>query len=89
VNGNFTNGATVRDFVGNNPVLREAEVELREQIKRALEAGLKIDYVDYHMGAAIATPELQELVYKLAREIRLEFQDASERFLMIISGVPQ
>jgi len=62
---------TVRDFVGNNPVIREAEVELREQIKRALEAGLKIDYVDYHMGAAIATPELQELVYKLAREYKV------------------
>jgi len=47
---------TVRDFVGNNPVIREAEIELREQIKRALEAGLKIDYVDYHMGNIWGTP---------------------------------
>jgi predicted glycoside hydrolase/deacetylase ChbG (UPF0249 family) len=56
---------------GNNPSLREIEQELRAQISRAMESGLVIDYVDYHMGAAIETPELKTLVERLAAEYKL------------------
>ncbi|HEX5171490.1 MAG TPA: ChbG/HpnK family deacetylase, partial [Cyclobacteriaceae bacterium] len=31
----------------------------------------KIDYVDYHMGTAVATPELRAIVEKLARKYKL------------------
>jgi hypothetical protein len=55
----------------NNPQIDEVEKELRAQIERALESGLEIDYIDYHMGAAINTPELVELVENLADEYEL------------------
>lgn len=52
----------------NNPSLGEIETELRAQIDKAKKAGLKIDYLDYHMGAAVQTPETRAIVEKLARE---------------------
>lgn len=55
-------------FFANKPKIEEVEQELRSQIRRALATGLAIDYVDYHMGTAVDTPELRELVERLARE---------------------
>ncbi|MGQ0649363.1 MAG: ChbG/HpnK family deacetylase [Gemmatimonadaceae bacterium] len=52
----------------NRPRLAEIETELRAQIDRALRSGLKIDYVDYHMGTLLQYPEFQELTERLARE---------------------
>lgn len=52
----------------NNPKPEEVETELRAQIRRALESGLRIDYLDYHMGAAVTTLELRMVVEKLAKE---------------------
>lgn len=56
---------------GNNPKLAEIETELRAQIEKALHAGLKIDYLDYHMGAAVQTLETRAIVEKLAAEYKL------------------
>ena len=56
---------------GNDPKLTEIETELRAQIEKALHAGLKIDYLDYHMGAAVQTPETRAIVEKLAAEYKL------------------
>ncbi|MBN8673529.1 MAG: ChbG/HpnK family deacetylase [Chitinophagales bacterium] len=56
---------------GNNPKLTEIETELRAQIEKALRAGLKIDYLDYHMGAAVQTAETRAIVEKLAKEYKL------------------
>ena len=56
---------------GNHPDLREVERELRAQIERALRSGLKIDYVDYHMGTAVGRPEFREVTERLAREFAL------------------
>jgi len=55
----------------NGPNLREIEREFRAQITRALQSGLKIDYVDYHMGTATRYPEFRELTERLAREYAL------------------
>jgi predicted glycoside hydrolase/deacetylase ChbG (UPF0249 family) len=55
----------------NNPDTKEVELELRAQIERALQSGLHVDYLDYHMGAAVSTPELRLLVERLASEYRL------------------
>jgi len=52
----------------NHPKLREVERELRAQIERARRSGLKIDYVDYHMGTAVRYPEFRELTERLAHE---------------------
>jgi predicted glycoside hydrolase/deacetylase ChbG (UPF0249 family) len=55
----------------NNPDVKEVERELRAQIERALRSGLKIDYVDYHMGTAVRYPEFREVTERLAREFAL------------------
>lgn len=58
-------------FAANRPKLKEIEKELRAQIDRAIHSGLRIDYVDYHMGTAVSTEKLRKLVEKLAKEYRL------------------
>ena len=55
----------------NHPDLQEVEKELRAQIERALRSGLKIDYVDYHMGTAVRYPEFREITERLAKEFGL------------------
>jgi chitin disaccharide deacetylase len=55
----------------NHPDVKEVERELRAQIQRALKSGLKIDYVDYHMGTAVRYPEFRDLTERLAREFGL------------------
>lgn len=58
-------------FLQSNYKLDEVEKELTAQIERALNSGLKISYVDPHMGMALATPELQAVTEKLARKYNL------------------
>src|SRR5690606_4025332 len=58
-------------FFANNPKLDEVETELRTQIEKALKAGLKVAYLDYHMGTAVDKPELRKIVEKLANEYNL------------------
>jgi len=55
----------------NHPSLQEVEKELRAQIDRAMHSGLKIDYVDYHMGTAVRYPEFREIAERLAKEYGL------------------
>jgi len=59
---------TRAEFLANDPKVAEVEKELRAQIELALRKGLKISYVDYHMGTAMSPREFQEVVEKLARE---------------------
>jgi predicted glycoside hydrolase/deacetylase ChbG (UPF0249 family) len=58
-------------FLKSNYKLDEVEKELTAQIERALNSGLKISYVDPHMGMALATPELRALTEKLAKKYNL------------------
>jgi predicted glycoside hydrolase/deacetylase ChbG (UPF0249 family) len=55
----------------NKPRMDELEREMRAQIERAKNSGIRIDYVDYHMGTAVETSELRALVERLAREYGL------------------
>lgn len=55
----------------NNPKVEEIEIELRAQIKRAMNSGLKIDYMDYHMGTAVDKPEYRRIVEKLSKEYNI------------------
>lgn len=56
---------------GNQPKMSEIETELRAQIEKALNAGLKVEYLDYHMSAPMQTPETRAIVIKLAKEYKL------------------
>jgi len=56
---------------GNNPQLDEIEKELRAQLDRAMNSGIRIDYMDFHMGAAVQTEETRTLVENLAAEYGL------------------
>ena len=67
--GNFFPSRSL--LFANNPKLNEIETELRAQIERALKAGLKIDYLDYHMSAAVQTLQTRMIVEKLAAEYKL------------------
>src|SRR5213592_2819637 len=83
--GPVTGSAAVRSLVDANgfffpssealhqrtPSVAEVEKELRAQIDRALRSGVKIDYVDYHMGTATRYPEFREVTERLAQEYGL------------------
>lgn len=58
-------------FFANRPKLDEIERELRAQIDRAMQSGVRIDYMDYHMGTAVDRPELRALVESLGKEYGL------------------
>jgi predicted glycoside hydrolase/deacetylase ChbG (UPF0249 family) len=60
-----------QEFLDGNPRPAEVEAELRAQIDRALAYDLDIAYVDYHMRTARATPELEEILLRLAAEHRV------------------
>ena len=55
----------------NDPQLDEIEAELRAQVQRAVDTGLQIDYLDYHMGAAVETPETRAVVEQIAADYDL------------------
>jgi predicted glycoside hydrolase/deacetylase ChbG (UPF0249 family) len=59
---------SVESFLQSHYDLGEVERELDAQIQRALKSGLKIDYVDFHMGTAASTPELRAIVERLAKK---------------------
>ena len=58
-------------FFANNPEKSDIEKELRAQIERAMSSGIQIDYIDHHMGTAVQTLELRELVENLSEEYGL------------------
>jgi predicted glycoside hydrolase/deacetylase ChbG (UPF0249 family) len=64
----FHTGAELR---ANDADLAEVEAELRAQIRRALDAGLDVDFLDYHMLTAVSTPGLRDVVEKLAAEFEV------------------
>ena len=71
VDGNGYFFASSEALHENHPNINEVEKELRAQIDRAVHSGLKIDYVDYHMGTALRYPEFREVVERLAKEYAL------------------
>jgi chitin disaccharide deacetylase len=62
---------TPADLIRRNPDIREIETEFRAQIDRALASGLKIDYLDNHMGAGLYSDAQRQLLERLAKEYKL------------------
>jgi len=60
--------ASADELYKNRPDLKEVERELRAQIERAKRSGLKIDYIDYHMGTVLRYPEFRDITERLAKE---------------------
>src|SRR3954447_2004960 len=58
-------------FLARKYDLGEVERELNAQVERALASGLKISYVDAHMGMAWATPQLREVTERVAKKYGL------------------
>jgi len=63
--------ATTQAFVDGNPKLSEVEAELRAQVERALQHGVDVAYIDYHMRTARATPEIEAILLQIAAEYRV------------------
>lgn len=64
------------------------EKELRAQIARAMQSGLKIDYLDYHMGTAVSRPEFLAIVEKLAQENNLGLSGYFDEAYQTIWHIP-
>nr|WP_294949991.1 ChbG/HpnK family deacetylase [uncultured Mucilaginibacter sp.] len=65
------------DFARGGYKMEEVELELSAQIERALATGLKITYIDPHMGVALSTPALRVLTEKLAHKYKLAISPLS------------
>jgi chitin disaccharide deacetylase len=57
-------------FLAHKYDLGEVERELDAQMQRAMRSGLRIDYVDHHMGTAAGTAELRAIVERLAAKYK-------------------
>jgi len=75
VNGYFPQ--STREFAKSGYKLSEIETELSAQIERAKASGLKITYIDPHMGIMLSTPELRALTEKLAHKYKLAISTLS------------
>ena len=62
---------SVDQFLKSHYTLSDIEKELTAQIERAIGTGLKISYVDPHMGIAMSTPEIRALTERLAKKYNL------------------
>lgn len=62
---------SVDAFLASKYDIGEVERELSAQVERALRSGLKITYVDHHMGTADATPQLREVEERVAKKYGL------------------
>jgi chitin disaccharide deacetylase len=60
-----------KEFFSHRPEVSEVAKELRAQINLAQRKGLKISYIDNHMGTAISTLEFQAEMEKLAKEYHI------------------
>lgn len=60
--------SSTEQFLAKRYDLGEVERELSAQVERARASDLRIDYVDYHMGTAVSTPELRAVVERIAEK---------------------
>ena len=58
---------------------REAEAEIRAQVERALQSGIRPTHLVSHMGTLYQRPELLAVLLRVAREYRLPVRLARER----------
>ena len=76
------------EFLESTYDLGEVERELSAQVERALASGLEITYVDAHMGTAVATPQLREVVERVAAKHGLGISTYYSEAYFSLWGVP-
>jgi predicted glycoside hydrolase/deacetylase ChbG (UPF0249 family) len=76
------------EFLKSRYDLGEVERELSAQVDRAMMSGLKISYVDAHMGTAEATPELRAVVERIAKKYKLGISTYFGESYKTMWGVP-
>lgn len=79
---------SVDTFLKSNYKLADIEAELTAQIERAIGTGLKITYMDPHMGIAMATPEIRTITERLAKKYNLGLSTYYEEDYKSMWGVP-
>jgi chitin disaccharide deacetylase len=67
-------------FLKSKYTLTDVEKELTAQIERALKSGLKITFMDPHMGVALLTPELRSVTEKLAKKYDLAISGLHQNY---------
>jgi hypothetical protein len=75
-------------FLASKYNLGEVERELSAQVERALRSGLRITYVDAHMGMAEATPQLREVEERVAKKYGLGISSYFGESYKSLWGVP-
>lgn len=80
--------SSIAEFLDSNYKLEDVEAELSAQIERALGTGLKISYVDCHMGTALSTPGLRAIVERLAMKYKLGISTYFDEKYKTMWGVP-
>ena len=66
----------------------EVEIELRAQIDRALQAGIKLSHLDTHMGTVIATSDMLDIYIRLGLEYELPVMIIRKLNPVIALGYP-
>lgn len=66
------------ELVAQHAVPSEVEIELRAQIDRALDRGIKLTHIDSHMGSLWMRPDLTEIYVNLGIEYNLSVLFFSE-----------
>jgi len=80
--------ASVDAFLASRFDLGEIEREIDAQVRRAIGTGLRITYVDTHMGTLNSTPALRATVERVARKHRLAVSRTFGESYFTLWGVP-
>ena len=75
-------------FLASKYDLDQVERELSAQVERALASGLRITYVDAHMGMAEATPQLRDVEERVAKKYGLGISTYFGESYFSLWGVP-
>jgi len=66
----------------------EVEIELRAQIDRALQAGIKLSHLDTHMGTVVSTGDMLEIYVRLGLEYDLPVMIIRHLDPILVQGYP-
>ncbi len=72
--------------VAQNVDIQQAEIELRAQIQKAIDARIKISHLDHHMWVLFSRPDLLQLYVKLGREFNLPIRFARSGVDSLLRG---